>query len=235
MKFSKGFTLAEVLITLAIVGVLAALTVPTLMNNVAKQHAAAGVMRAFNTLQNANRLLLSQANTTKISAACVDKNDYLECLAPHVNYVKADLGGKVYYEDYLGATTSKTYSGGIGKTAAYTGNDNIVYMMNSNSLTSISQTDNSYAGKFYSVYVDINGINKAPNSYGKDIFEFMIDDNGPVIPVGSRFEGAYKGFASSSQYISWESYCANKEQPTSYPLTCTGAIIDNGGRILYNY
>ena len=34
MKSKKGFTLAEVLITLAVIGVVAAMTIPTLISNI---------------------------------------------------------------------------------------------------------------------------------------------------------------------------------------------------------
>ena len=238
MKFNKGFTLAEVLIALVIVGILAALTVPSLMNNVAKQQAATGVMRAYNTLQNANKLLLSQANTPKISAACIDKDDYLECLKPHVNYEKTDLGDTVYHAKYLGTDNENKYSEKIGSGCAYGGSDNIVYMMY---LTDISDTgvrktsDSSYIGKYYYIYVDVNGVNKAPNTYGRDIFAFRVDDGGAVIPIGGNIERVYM---ADNVGTSWKSGCPNDSMPansTNGPLTCTGAIIDNGGRILYKY
>ena len=49
----KGFTLAEVLITLGIVGVVASMTLPTLNNNVQKQTYEAGAKKAYNILSNA--------------------------------------------------------------------------------------------------------------------------------------------------------------------------------------
>lgn len=49
----NGFTLAEVLITLGIVGVVASMTLPTLNNNVQKQTYEAGAKKAYNILSNA--------------------------------------------------------------------------------------------------------------------------------------------------------------------------------------
>ena len=43
----KGFTLAEVLITLGIIGVVAALTIPTLINNYQKQEYVVGLKKAY--------------------------------------------------------------------------------------------------------------------------------------------------------------------------------------------
>ena len=46
----NGFTLAEVLITLAIIGVVATLTLPALMNNTAEQQAVTAFKKGLNTL-----------------------------------------------------------------------------------------------------------------------------------------------------------------------------------------
>lgn len=46
----KGFTLAEVLITLVIIGVIAAMTIPTLINSTGDQEYKTGLKKAFATL-----------------------------------------------------------------------------------------------------------------------------------------------------------------------------------------
>ena len=50
LKAFKGFTLAEVLITLVIVGVIAAMTIPTLMNNTQKQEFVSQLTKTYSTL-----------------------------------------------------------------------------------------------------------------------------------------------------------------------------------------
>lgn len=54
----SAFTLAEVLIALAIIGVIASVTLPALNANVQKQQVGPALAKAINTLENANRLLL---------------------------------------------------------------------------------------------------------------------------------------------------------------------------------
>lgn len=49
----KGFTLAEVLITLGIIGIVAALTIPTLIGNYQKKEVAVRLQKMYNTIQNA--------------------------------------------------------------------------------------------------------------------------------------------------------------------------------------
>ena len=53
MKKEKGFTLAEVLITLGIIGVVAAMTMPTLVNNSRNQECRAGLKTGYSLISNA--------------------------------------------------------------------------------------------------------------------------------------------------------------------------------------
>ncbi len=52
----NGFTLAEVLITLAIIGVVATMTLPALMTNTAEQQAKTGLKKGINTLTEAAQM-----------------------------------------------------------------------------------------------------------------------------------------------------------------------------------
>ncbi|MBQ2870396.1 type II secretion system protein, partial [bacterium] len=52
----KAFTLAETLITLSIIGVIAAMTVPTLMSNIDKQTYVTGAKKAYSQLQNTTKM-----------------------------------------------------------------------------------------------------------------------------------------------------------------------------------
>ncbi len=61
----KGFTLAEVLITLAIIGVVAALTIPAVVKNYKEQEAVAKLKKAYSTLANTTNLIISQEGAVK--------------------------------------------------------------------------------------------------------------------------------------------------------------------------
>ena len=51
-KVQVGFTLAEVLITLGIIGVVAAMTMPTLMTNYQKKSTATQLKKTYATISN---------------------------------------------------------------------------------------------------------------------------------------------------------------------------------------
>ena len=59
MMKKRGFTLAEVLITLTIIGVVATMTLPALMTNTAEQQARTGLKKGINTLTEAAQMNLA--------------------------------------------------------------------------------------------------------------------------------------------------------------------------------
>ena len=72
----KAFTLAEVLITLGIVGVVAALTIPNLNQNTSTAKIGPSLFKAVNTIENGNKNLLAAMGISRISNAGV--SDYYQ-------------------------------------------------------------------------------------------------------------------------------------------------------------
>lgn len=71
----NGFTLAEVLITLAIIGVVATLTLPALMTNTAEQQAKTALKKGINTLTEAAQMNQSIAGFDYASLTSSDTED----------------------------------------------------------------------------------------------------------------------------------------------------------------
>ena len=72
----KGFTLAEVLITLSIIGVVSALTLPNLSSGYSKQVTATQLSKAINTLENANALALQENFVSDLTFISGNNNYY---------------------------------------------------------------------------------------------------------------------------------------------------------------
>ena len=72
----KGFTLAEILITLTIIGVVAALTLPSVMTNVTQNQCKTGLKKAINILNNSIQTNLANEGDTpyNIQDATIDLN-----------------------------------------------------------------------------------------------------------------------------------------------------------------
>lgn len=73
MMKKNGFTLAEVLITLAIIGVVATMTLPALMTNTQEQQARTGIKKGINTLTEAAQM--NQSLEGWDYASVTDPND----------------------------------------------------------------------------------------------------------------------------------------------------------------
>ena len=71
----NGFTLAEVLITLAIIGVIATMTLPSLMTNTQEQQAKTGLKKAINTLSNAAEMNAAATGFDYVSITSVSTDD----------------------------------------------------------------------------------------------------------------------------------------------------------------
>ena len=223
----KGFTLAEVLITLAIVGVVASITLPNLTANIRKQQVGPALAKAINTIQLANKLALQENDARNLEQLCknANKSDYFdEVLKPYIKFTKAPVA-KPYY-DYMGKTTKN-----LG-TNTFTTNDGITFLRSRTTTpvanANVNNLDRHYSGQYYSVYVDINGNAKGPNSLAKDVFYLIVDTKGTVIPYGSGIYDDYIGNKNSS----WTTNCKKKAIPTD-PLSCAGSVADNGWKVIY--
>ena len=73
-KIKFAFTLAEVLITLGIIGVVAAITLPTLIKNYQKHVYVTQLKKVVNTLENNSRKILADEVEIKVENTTKDGN-----------------------------------------------------------------------------------------------------------------------------------------------------------------
>lgn len=86
----KGFTLAEVLITLAIIGVVAALTIPSVILNTNQTEYKTALKKAVSVLNQAVSLHLALENMSPSEASTA--TDLIDLLQSQLNTVKAATG-----------------------------------------------------------------------------------------------------------------------------------------------
>ena len=204
-----AFTLAEVLITLGIIGVVAAMTMPSLMQNYKRQQATARIKK-----------FVSVINQALISA----END----LGPREDWVKGEEDNSDSAYDFLN-TYIKPYikSADIEKRTLF-GRNMATLRFVDGSQMSIK------IGSCYDIYYDING-EKGPNEKGRDIFVFILCKNGGCNFNSNQVRGYYcaptgQQFPTHEQLIdnckdrNRGSYCTilleqnGYEFPKDYPL-----------------
>ena len=189
MKKFFAFTLAEVLITLGIIGVVAALTIPTLISNHQKKVYVTQLKKSVNTLTNGFKLMLADAgvdsleNTNLITTGGTPPYTYNtlngEELKKYFNIVEQEDDYSLYSWVYKSISGSDVYGHQLG--GSFT------------SCTLITTTDGAqicmagasgtYSGKTLAVaaVIDVNSYHRLPNTPGKDVFYANFDSNGMLV------------------------------------------------------
>ena len=274
----KGFTLAEVLITLAIIGVVAALTAPALVKNTGNAQVGPTLAKVVSSLEVAHEQILYDAQVTRLSKIGEDTADYLEVLSRYIagssyeeeNVANADFtpapadysGGDLSLTDCMPFRFSDTITLYISRTAqdmpeaqlevdddrqSVEWNGGVVVggagpadiSRNPEDIIHIHRfglnrynAKGSFLGRYAKMYVDINGMTTGPNVLGQDIFFFVIDNNGKVIPVGSKTWAWLTGGANDD-WLAAEGDMACNENVVGNGKGCAGSIFDNNLRVIY--
>ncbi len=170
-----GFTLAEVLITLGIIGVVAALTMPTLIKNYQKHETVNRLKETYSILYQAVRMSETEnglLETWEIPNTYYNANTYTYGKAFFTQYLKPYL--KVAKEcKYLSNecwADKYTWANGVADDTYFPSSKNKTYGM---VLANGSVIGFWPRGSFCEIYVDLNG-KKGPNKIGKDVFDIVI-------------------------------------------------------------
>ncbi len=166
---NKGFTLAEVLITLAIIGVVAALTIPTVVRNYQKQQTVVRLKKTYSAI--ANTANLAMAEHGPIVNWVVENNkaeDFANTYVIPYLKVSKNCGTKSTGEcDFSFKRPNEATTTLSTNTAKFYLNDGV--------FVGVNAVNTSYSGvsrKQADIYIDING-QKKPNFMGKDVFHFI--------------------------------------------------------------
>lgn len=171
----KSFTLAEVLITIGIIGLIADMTIPTLVNQYEKKYYAIKLEQTYSTLQQAiNRSVIDNGNvdswvilsSPRTYEAAKELSE--KYIAPYLKVAKTkeETDYKIKYLKGTDLTFSKYYK---------------IYLANGIILNVLVYDINAFW-----FYVDINGLKK-PDKMGKDIFLFALSSTkNQLYPQGAQ-------------------------------------------------
>ena len=214
MKKFLGFTLAEVLITITVVGVISAITLPILIKNY-QQHVIIEQLKYAYSLfgQVLERSKIDNGETANWDRA------------------NAKTLTEKYFNPYIkGAQQIKRYN-----VLSLHKKGNFIYWSENNNYPIYSMPKGiSYAirkgpaNSAIYILVDINGP-KSPNIAGKDVFVFVINDNNSTL----HFSGGDRNYVLTNQY----SACSKKNlgNADSAGLFCGRLIQLDGWKFSSDY
>lgn len=190
-----GFTLAEVLITLGIIGVVASMTIPTLMQNIQNEEFKTKMRKEYAVLSQAHQLIKTETGggfensltgcisgsyniclkdvfKSKLSVIKDCDNDLTqsnECFSSvsNVKFLRGSSSGTTYFSYPTASLVLKDGS-------------SVAFLLQS---TTCRDPGTSYDNGCGWIRLDVNGL-KGPNTWGKDIYVFYLfsDVIRPSIP-----------------------------------------------------
>jgi len=230
LRCLDAFTLAEVLITLGIIGVVAAMTMPSLIT--AKQEKATISTIKKNYSIFANALLMAQNDNGELYTWGITKD------ADGLNLVSSNL--KPYLkiiEDCGVGEKSDCAPGDNGKfkdltgrkrTEDFSSSDYYSFRLNDGTAVAIQLKTKaeciSSESSCMNFYIDTNG-KKYPNTLGKDIFYFAGYGNGKLRAAGIDHSPSETGWAAQEGWFTtaWAMYKENLDY-----LRCPDKLEWNG-------
>lgn len=217
-----AFTLAEVLITLGIIGVVASITIPTLMQNMADQQTVGMLKKEYSVLSQAYTLAVQESGTPDTWLTSSTSSDpasaisIVNTLSPFLRITKNCGTGAGCMPVPYKELNNNTNDIDTDTTMAHIQlSDGTLLAFKSygwgnagNNVGSTQALQNTVAA----IWIDINGF-KGPNRYGKDLFSVYLTKYG-IIPTGTTQQTG----------DAFTSYC--------YPrgLSCAAWVIYNENR-----
>lgn len=166
----KAFTLSEVLITIVIIGIIAAITTPIIMTNYQKQTCVKKLKKVYSTYTQAiNRATVEHgpaSNWTYNNA----ENFAKKYLVPYLQVLKAGSGAEYSYE-------IKKLNGDSAGTSTHFIEGFKIFLADGSVISSHIFPET----RSVRTLIDVNG-QKGPNTLGKDIY-VLIYNNGIIEPL----------------------------------------------------
>lgn len=175
-RSKNGFTLAETLIVLGIIGVVASMTIPNLIAKIQDKQFRVSAKKAYSVANQAFRSMQDDGKSLEeySSNPKTFKNDFMKYF-------------KVAQDCEMSKCVPYTYSSDIYKTL--NGEKADASLWDEGQFSTLDgqfwMIQNSPWVKWLFVTVDVNGYKSKPNVWGRDVFTFWVNDSGNLYPMGS--------------------------------------------------
>ena len=221
MRCLEAFTLAEVLVTLGIIGVVSAMTVPTLMQNYQRQSYVTQLHKTYNEVSQAllryqtdkNAINLTEAGLTTQAAV----NDFVN------TYFKVVKTCEANNSSCFAASYKKVNGTALnGISMPYT-----AILASGQTIAINPRNDN--ADMVLRVLVDVNGL-KGPNIQGRDLFEMFVYNTGDGFIIDD-YGSAPLPLTEAHRNTHFNTYCIAGGRGNMHG--CLGKILNDNWQMTY--
>ena len=221
-----AFTLAEVLITLGIIGVVAALTLPALLTNQRNAELSVGLKKTYSTFAQALDMYQAENGIRVKSGTVTYRREVKNILVKYIkSAVDCGWGGSDNAEELSKSCLPNNYlnvSGSFNPVVTYKtfdGNNTIrldyfddgQFVMVDGMFVMVENSQSHWFADQIFISVDVNGFEKKPNMLGYDLFMFEVDKNGKLLPMGAK----------GTTYETKSTYCSKNSSNSMNGAACT--------------
>lgn len=176
-----AFTLAEVLITLMIIGIIASLTIPAIIINTNEAEYNVGVKKALSDLSNAADMIQVNGGTVSYAGDTELRADFCNVMKCIKKGTASSLYNSLVYKYYKSNEILAVMNDSVDRYAA---------LANGNMLQFFAYGGCGAHGvnACGDIWIDINGL-KGPNMVGKDLYNFYLvkdEDVYSIAPAGTQ-------------------------------------------------
>ncbi len=190
----EGFTLAEVLITLGIIGVVAAMTVPTLVAKYQEKVTVNKLKKMYSVLTQAYNMYKIDNEPEALPFTPEGGHKAFNIFKPYLKIAK-DCGTSISGCFYMGMYKQLN---GIDH-RKYSESQNYYKVLLNDGSAIIFRGGNGNLD--LEVFYDVNG-ETPPNAWGKDLFEFDVK-NKKVVPCGMDHAAGYEEACKAPDNVGW--------------------------------
>lgn len=224
-KFADGFTLAEILITLGIIGVIAAMTIPTLISNINDTRFRSQFFKSYSLLQQAmKRMEADDIGLETLMTMNTSEDRFYNTLRKYFTnaidcgYIRRKDKSNGCF-DYTGTNQYLALDGSTKVNNTYFDDGQILMPDGSLFLFENPYNDhNILATAMVFIFVDLNGASKPPNKLGYDLFCFQITDDG-LKPMGDQ--------GTNYADTNGKKYCNKNYSGSSSGMSCSNKLLKN--------
>lgn len=228
----RGFTLAEVLIALALIGIVASMTIPTFVSSSRNQANASKLSTIVSAVENAFTSMIAIDAVQTLRETTFGTTPNLENFSEFIKLAGSANALNTYYESNTPFITINRVASNIDVTEIFQTKNGALLIFEDDPITrnNVAALGGTVSGSMGKLAIDVNGAT-GPNMWGRDVFYFRIGDDGILHPAGSI---NFSILENNNEEDTWSNnnsdYACTDATKT---FGCTARLIENNYEIDY--